>query len=99
MIFGNFGDMLKQAKEMQSNLKKVREELAQRTYEAEEAGVKIVVNGEMEVKEVSIGSQTDRNQLPQIVKNVANRVLNMAKTDAAEKLKSITGGLSIPGLT
>jgi DNA-binding protein YbaB len=94
MIFGQFGDMVKQARELQSNLKKVKDELARAKYDGEAGGIKVTVNGEMDILEVK-GASANLNSF----KDAANKALKLAKDDAAEKLKKATGGISIPGLT
>ncbi len=99
MIFGQFGDMVKQAKELQGNLKKVKDELQKQRYEAEAGGVKVVVNGEMDILDVKIGPNVNLNKADGLFKDAANKALKQAKDDAAEKLKKVTGGISIPGLT
>lgn len=99
MVFGQFGDMVKQAREMQSKLKMIKEELKNARYEDEKQGVKVVVDGEMEIKELLIAPTVAPNQISKLVKDVANRSLKKAKDDAAGKLKSAAGGINIPGLT
>jgi len=98
MIFGNMGDMVKKAREMQENLKKIKDELQHLTYEGEAQGVKVVVNGDMEVKEIKIDPKVNLMYIPNLTKDAANKALNSAKKDAADKLKSAAGGLSLPGI-
>ena len=95
MAFGQFGDMVKQARELQNNLKKVKEELTRARYTGEAGGVKVLVNGEMEIMEVTAGPGTSPNNF----KDAANKALKSARDDAADKLKKATGGINIPGLT
>ncbi|OGC09006.1 nucleoid-associated protein, YbaB/EbfC family [candidate division WOR-1 bacterium RIFOXYC2_FULL_37_10] len=102
MVFGNLGnmaEMMKQAREMQKNLKNVKEELKRSRYENDSDGVKVIANGEMEILEMKINPGMEPRKLDEAVKKSVNRVLKTAKDDAANKLKSLTGGLSIPGLT
>jgi len=99
MIFGNLGDIVKQAKDLQSNLKKIKEELTLLRYEAEAGGVKVIVNGEMEILEIKIVPSVNLNKAEALIKEAANRALKLAKDDAAEKLKKAAGGLNLPGLT
>jgi len=99
MIFGNFGDMIKQAKELQGNLKKIKEELSRARYQVEVQGVKVVVSGEMEVLEIKIGPNANLQKIDSIIKEAVNKALKAAKDEAAGKLSSAAGGLSIPGIT
>ncbi|MFA4967639.1 MAG: YbaB/EbfC family nucleoid-associated protein [Candidatus Margulisiibacteriota bacterium] len=98
MIFGQFGDMVKQAKELQSNLKKVKDELARMRYEAEVGGVKVVVSGELDILEVKVGQSANLSKVDAIFKETANKALKAAKDDAAERLKKATGGIQLPGM-
>lgn len=98
MVFGKFGDMVKQARELQSNLKKIKEELERSKYEAESGGVKVVVSGSMEISDIQISQNVNLNKVNSIVKDAANQALKKAKDDASEKLKKATGGMSLPGL-
>ena len=94
MIFGNLGkmgEMLKQAKQLKDEISRAR-------YEGEVNGVKVVVSGEMEVVELKIPLDLPANKIESSVKEAINRVLRTAKTDMAQKLGKITGGISLPGL-
>lgn len=96
---GNMGEMLKQAKKMQEELKKIKDDLKHARYETELNGVKIIIDGEMEVKDLKITSQMDNKKMEETIKQAMNKVLKQSKDDAANRLKGATGGISIPGLT
>jgi DNA-binding protein YbaB len=94
MIFGNLGkmgEMMKQAKEIRDEMKKAR-------YEGEAGGVKVVVNGEMEILEVTSPPDVNSAKAPSLFKDAANRALKSAKDDMQKRLGKLTGGLSLPGL-
>lgn len=95
MIFGQFGDMVKQARELQSNLKRIKDELSRMRYEGESGGVKAIVSGEMELIELTSPASAS----PKNIKDAVNQALKKAKDDAANKLKDAAGGMNIPGLT
>jgi len=95
MIFGQFGDMVKQARELKANLDKVKGELSRARYEVETGGVKAVFSGEMELLDLKLPPNPDANR----VKEAINQGLKKAKDDAADKLKGAAGGMNIPGLT
>ncbi len=99
MVFGQMGDMVKQAREMQARLKKIKMELKHAKYESEAHGVKVIVDGEMDIKELIIAPTVAPNQIPKLVKEVTNKALKLSKDDAAKKLKQAAGGLNVPGLT
>lgn len=101
MIFGGLGDMgklMQQAKAMQGNLKRIKDELKHARYETESNGIKVVVDGELDIKELKISGHQDIGKIGDAVKNVVNKALKQARDDAANKLKSATGGLSLPGM-
>lgn len=93
MIFGNLGKlgdiagMMKQAKKMKDEMSKAR-------YEAEENGMRVVINGEMKILELILPEKIKADQ----VKNTINRAIKAASDDLVNKMKAITGGLSLPGL-
>lgn len=98
MIFdklGNMGELLKQAREMQSNLKKLKDELAHSRYEGEADGIKVIVNGDLEITDI----QSTESINAKNIKEAVNRALRKAKEDASQKMKGLTGGMNIPGLT
>ena len=105
MIFGNLGNMgelMKQAKKMQEDLKRVKNELSAEMFSTEKNGVKVTVSGDMEIKEVKIdpgAKATDKvARLDGLVKDVTNEALKKARDYATNKLRGLTGGLNIPGL-
>lgn len=103
MVFGNLGNMgniLKMAQEMKGKLKQVKEQLARETHEGLSGGTKVIVTGDMEVKEVKLNPQlaNDLVRLENEVKNAAQKALKAAKESAANQMKGLTGGLGLPGL-
>lgn len=97
MIFGNLGDMagmMKKAMDMQKQMKRIKDELSRARYEGISGEAKAIVNGEMDVLEISTGSGNVKD-----IKEAVNRALGAAKEDAAKRLGDVTGGLNIPGLT
>ena len=99
MGFGNMGEMLKMAREMQGKLK----ELSREVFEGSAEGVVARVSGDMELKEIKIDPMiVDPNNVARLEKNVSEavkRALKTSKDEAAKKMRGLTGGLNIPGLT
>jgi len=99
MVFGNMGEMVKMAREMQGKLK----ELSREVFEGSAEGVVAKVSGDMELKEIKIDPRiVDPNNVGRLEKNVSEavkRALKTSKDEAAKKMKGLTGGLNIPGLT
>lgn len=102
--FGNMGNLLKQAQEMQERLGKIQEEAATKTVEASAGGgmVTVTANGAMQVIKVVIDPEVikaeDREMLQDLLVAATNEALRKAKELMAEEVKSLTGGLGIPGL-
>ncbi len=103
MIFGNMGDMgkmMQMAREMQGKLKQVKSELKNDMFESKSGGVRVVLNGEMELKELNIDQSelADHAKLEKNVKDAVGRALKEAKDGAARKMKGLTGGMNLPGM-
>ncbi|MBU0630872.1 MAG: GatB/YqeY domain-containing protein [Candidatus Margulisbacteria bacterium] len=94
MVFGNLGkmaEMVKQANEIKKEMQRAR-------YDGESGGVKIVVNGEMELLEIRIPPELAHNKIEQAVKEAVNKTMHTAKQDMAKRMSKMTGGLSLPGM-
>ncbi|MFQ5991770.1 MAG: YbaB/EbfC family nucleoid-associated protein [Nitrospiraceae bacterium] len=102
--FGNMGNMLKQAQAMQEQLAKLQEQAASKTVEGTAGGgmVSVTVNGAMEVVAMRIDPEVfkggDGDMLQDLLVAAANDALRKARDMVAEEMKSVTGGLRIPGL-
>jgi DNA-binding protein YbaB len=93
-IFGNLGkmgEMLKQARVMKEAMAKVK-------CEGESGGVRVVVNGEMDIVEIKIPPEVSVVRAQSLVKDAANRALHSAKIEAAKLMQGLTGGMSLPGM-
>jgi len=85
--------MMKQAMQMQANLKKAQEEIASMEVIGESGGgmVKVTMNGKHEVKRVQIEPQAaseDREMLEDLVAAAVNDAVN--KVDAASQARMAT---------
>jgi len=102
MIFGNVGDMLGKVKKIQEDMKEVQKELSQVLVEEESGGVKVVVSGDMELREFKLDPKIlenkDIKRIEWLISDAVDKAFSKAKKEAASKLKKVTGGLSIPGL-
>lgn len=101
---GNMQDMMKQAQRLQADLQKVQAESQNLTAEASAGGgvVKAKVNGKQELVSLSISPEVvnkdDVEMLQDLICAAINEALTNVKTQAAEAMKKVTGGLNIPGL-
>ncbi len=102
MIFGDIGDMLGKVKKIQQDMKDVQKELASATFEEESGGVRVVVSGDMELKEFKLDPKIFENldikRVEWLISDAVDKAYTKAKKEAMNKMKKLTGGLSIPGL-
>jgi nucleoid-associated protein EbfC len=106
---GNLGDMMNnimgQANQMQSKMAELKEELRGRTVEGQSGGgiVTVTVNGGSEIVRIQIDpvavDPRDVAMLEDLVVAATNDALNRAREMVREEMKTITGGVSIPGLS
>ena len=86
---------LKQFKDLRSQAKTMQNALAQETISEEKNGVKIVMNGNMEVLEVKLNDGLAKNAQEDAVKNCLNEAIKKAQRVMAKKLQDMGG---IPGM-
>ncbi|GJL50565.1 YbaB/EbfC family nucleoid-associated protein [Candidatus Nitrospira salsa] len=102
--FGNMSNMLKQAQAMQEQMGKIQAEAATKEVEASAGGgmVTVRVTGAMQIANVTIDPEVmkseDRDMLQDLLVAATNEALRKAKEMMAEEMKSLTGGLGIPGM-
>ena len=98
----NFGDMIKQAQEMQKKMKELQEGLANLEVEGSSGGglVKITVTGKGEVKKIKIDPSLMKPEESEILEDLIVAAFNEAKKKSeeasAEEMKILTGGLNLP---
>jgi DNA-binding YbaB/EbfC family protein len=102
--FGEMGNLLKQAQEMQRQLDQMRAELARATVEGSAGGgaVRITVSGDRKVRAVSIADEVvrsgDRALLEELVQGAIGDGLAKAERLTEQTLSKVTGGMQLPGM-
>ncbi|HET6675271.1 MAG TPA: YbaB/EbfC family nucleoid-associated protein [Nitrospiraceae bacterium] len=102
--FGNMSNIMKQAQAMQEQMAKVQEQAAAKTVSGTAGGgiVKVTANGAMQIVGVTLDPEVvksgDVEMLQDLVVAASNDALRKAQEMMAEEMKSVTGGLKIPGL-
>ena len=104
MDFGNMGDLMKQAQEMQKKISEMQTDLSQKTVTATAGGgmVTVTVNGSHEL--VSIGLEkevvnpNDIEMLVDLLMAAANEALKKSQEMATTEMSRLTEGLNLPGL-
>lgn len=99
-----FGNLMKQAQQLQAKMLKVQEEMATRTAEATAGGgmVTAVANGKHELVSVKVEKEVvnpdDVEMLQDLILAAVNEALKKSQEMVAEEMKKLTGGMNIPGM-
>lgn len=102
---GGMAQLMKQANQMQLKMKKLQDELAQKTYDASSGGgaVTVTVTGQNVIKSITIADDVfksgDKDLLQDMIISAANEAIKTAKDTSAKEMEKITGGMNIPGLS
>jgi len=101
---GNMAGLLKQAQTMQAQMAKVQEQAASKTVTGTAGGGSVIVtaNGAMELVKIVINpeviSSGETDMVQDLVLAATNDALRKAREMMANEMKTLTGGLNIPGL-
>ncbi|MBQ6846797.1 MAG: YbaB/EbfC family nucleoid-associated protein [Oscillospiraceae bacterium] len=100
----NMGNMMKQAQKMQQDMLRVQAELEEAEYTASAGGgvVEATVTGKNRVVGIKIQPEAvdpdDVEMLEDLIVAAIGEAMNQAESDAAEKMKKVTGGMNLPGM-
>jgi nucleoid-associated protein EbfC len=95
--------LLKQAQQMQAEMAKAQEQLADEEVEASAGGgmVKVKMSGDLKLKEIVIDPEAidpeESEMLADMVLAAVNEAIRSAQELATSKMGGITGGLGGPG--
>ena len=101
---GNMGNILKQAQAMQAQMAQVQEQASSKTVIGTAGGgsVTVTANGAMEVVGIVIDPDVvnsgDVEMVQDLVMAASNDALRKARAMMADEMKSVTGGMNVPGL-
>jgi DNA-binding YbaB/EbfC family protein len=98
---GGGGNMMKQAMQLQANMKKAQEEIAAMEVSGESGGgmVKVTMNGKHEVKRVQIEPQViseDREMLEDLIAAGINDAVNKVDQQSQARMSSVMSGVNLP---
>ena len=101
MMKNQLAGLMKQAQQMQDNLRKTQEELALIEVEGQAGAgmVKVVMTCRHEVKRVSIDPSVigdDREMLDDLIALAMNDAVRKAEATSQEKMAGVTAGLPLP---
>tara|TARA_Y100001970_G_scaffold209143_1_gene254944 strand:+ start:137 stop:460 length:324 start_codon:yes stop_codon:yes gene_type:complete len=98
----NFGNMMKQAQQLQKKMAEAQNKLNEIEVEGTSGGglVKVTATAKGEFKRISIDNSLIKIEDKEILEDLITAAINDAKhkgeTAAQEEMKSLTGGLPLP---
>lgn len=98
---GGFGNIMKQAQQMQEQMQKAQEELVnvEVTGEAGAGMVKVTMTGRHDVKRVEIDPgllEDDKEMLEDLLAAAINDANRRVETASQEKMSEMTAGMGLP---
>ena len=101
MMKSGLGDLMKQAQQMQENMKRMQEQLATVEVEGQSGAgtVKVTMTCRHDVKGVSISQSLlgeDKEMLEDLIAAALNDANRRAEATAAEKMGGFAAGLNLP---
>jgi DNA-binding YbaB/EbfC family protein len=101
MMKGQLAGLMKQAQQMQDNMKKMQEQLATIEVEGQSGAgmVKVVMTCKNDVKRVTIDPSLlgdDKDMLEDLVVAAFNDAVRKAEATSQEKMAGMTSGLPLP---
>ena len=101
MMKGQLAGLMKQAQQMQENLKKAQDEIAAMEVEGQAGAgmVKVTMTGRHDVKRVSIDPSLmgdDKDMLEDLIAAAVNDAVRRVETLTQEKMGGLTSGFGLP---
>src|SRR5690606_24840002 len=100
MMKGGIAGLMKQAQQMQDNMKKMQDQLASIEVEGQSGAgmVKVQMTCKYDVRRVSIDASVmdDKEMLEDLVAAALNDAVRKVETATQEKMASVTAGLNLP---
>ena len=99
--FGNVGQLMRQAQQMQENMQKVQAEIALLEVTGEAGGgmIKVTMTGKHEVRRVVIDptlALDDREMLEDLVAAACNDAVHKVEGAVQQKMSGVMGGMQLP---
>ena len=100
MMKNALAGLMKQAQQMQENMKKVQEELAQTEVEGQSGAgmVKVLMTCKHDVRRITIDPSVmdDKDMLEDLVAAAVNDAVRRVEATVQEKMGGMTAGLQLP---
>ena len=100
----NMNQIIKQAQQMQDDMKALQERLDETSYDGESGSglVKATVTGKHDVTAIHIDPSAvdmdDLEMLEDLIAAAINDAITKAKTESENEMNKITNGLNVPGI-
>jgi hypothetical protein len=101
---GGMAQLMKQANQMQTRMKKVQDELAKHEYEGTSGGgaVTVKVSGEYKMTSLTINPDVikagDVEMVQDLILAATNEAVKIARETSQKEMEKVTGGMNVPGL-
>ncbi|MBA2483896.1 MAG: YbaB/EbfC family nucleoid-associated protein [Nitrosomonas sp.] len=97
----NLGNLMKQAQQMQENMKQMQEKLATIEVEGQSGAgmVKVIMTCRHDVKSINIDNSLigdDKEMLEDLIAAAVNDAVRRIETTTQEKMAEMTGGMGLP---
>ena len=101
MMKGGLGNLMKQAQQMQENMKKMQEQLATVEVEGQSGAgmVKVVMTCRHDVKRINIDDSLigdDKEMLEDLVAAAVNDAVRRVESTTQERMAGFTAGMGLP---
>ena len=101
MMKGGLGNFMKQAQQMQENMKNMQEKLASIEVEGQSGAgmVKVIMTCRYDVKRVTIDDSLigdDKDMLEDLVAAAVNDAVRRVESTIQEKMAGLTSGMALP---
>lgn len=98
---GGFGDLMKQAQEMQEKMKDLQDEIANTEVTGQSGGglVSVVMTGRHDVKRVAIDDSLmseEKEVLEDLIAAAVNDAVRRLEENQKDKMSSLTAGIPLP---
>lgn len=87
---------LKQFKDLRDKAKTMQSALAEETISQEKNGIKVSLNGNLEITEIKLNSNLNQNEQENSLKSCLNEAIKKAQKVMAKKMQDMGG---FPGLS
>lgn len=97
----NLGNLMKQAQQMQENMKQMQEQLATVEVEGQSGAgmVKVIMTCRHDVKNINIDDSLigeDKEMLEDLIAAAVNDAVRRVESTTQEKMAEMTGGMGLP---